>query len=256
MRPGNVMMFHAGRSGSTVLGDLLGQHPRVFWDSEIFQTSSERWLSRQMRQDPGRSRKAMDHLRDHMRLAGRRFYGVETKLIHLKWVGLGPEEYLDAIRRLGFSHYVILERRNRLRALVSGLVGRTTGTWHSTEQTGDSPARTRIRIDLEKVGIKNGLQTLPEFFDRQQATFAALRRGLEGKPLLSLVYEDDIQKDPTAAYGRVTRFLGLDPAPVKVNLRRTNPFPLSELVENFDKVKAALRGTPYAWMADEPEGSP
>jgi hypothetical protein len=61
MRPGNVMMFHAGRSGSTVLGDLLGQHPRVFWDSEIFQTSSERWLSRQMRQDPGRSRKAMDH---------------------------------------------------------------------------------------------------------------------------------------------------------------------------------------------------
>ncbi len=33
---GCVAMFHVGRSGSTVLGDLLDQHPDIFWDSEIY----------------------------------------------------------------------------------------------------------------------------------------------------------------------------------------------------------------------------
>ena len=40
----NIAMFHAGRSGSTVLGDLLNQNPQIFWDSEIFQPARMRPL--------------------------------------------------------------------------------------------------------------------------------------------------------------------------------------------------------------------
>ncbi|PJF28066.1 MAG: hypothetical protein CUN53_01670 [Phototrophicales bacterium] len=35
-RLGIVAMLHLGRTGSTVLGDLLNQHPKILWDSEIY----------------------------------------------------------------------------------------------------------------------------------------------------------------------------------------------------------------------------
>lgn len=31
----NIIMLHVGRSGSTVLGDLLGQRPEIMWDREV-----------------------------------------------------------------------------------------------------------------------------------------------------------------------------------------------------------------------------
>src|SRR6516225_3158271 len=37
VRRGNVVMFHLGRSGSTVLASLLQQNPGVFWDGELFE---------------------------------------------------------------------------------------------------------------------------------------------------------------------------------------------------------------------------
>ena len=36
LRRGNLVMFHVGRSGSTVLASLLQQHPDMYWDGELF----------------------------------------------------------------------------------------------------------------------------------------------------------------------------------------------------------------------------
>jgi len=33
-----VAMFHIGRSGSSVLADMLNQYPNVHWDGEIYET--------------------------------------------------------------------------------------------------------------------------------------------------------------------------------------------------------------------------
>lgn len=45
LRSGNIVMFHIGRSGSTVLGDLLDQHSSVYWDGEIYQSFYRAWES-------------------------------------------------------------------------------------------------------------------------------------------------------------------------------------------------------------------
>lgn len=250
-RPGNIVMFHTGRSGSTVLGDLLGQHAGIFWDGEIFQNSSSLWLPRKKRKDPGRTQQAARHLRSRMRLAGRCFYGVEMKFMHLSWIGMSLEGFLALTRRLKFSHYVILRRRNQLRALVSSLVADATGSFHNRKEGHTAP--TRIRIDVENVSRSKEPLSLPDYFTRQNEEFESLLRQLAGERVLSLVYEDDIEKDPSVAYRRVIAFLGLEPTPVQVNLRRTNPFPLSEIIENVDDVKAALLGTPFEWMLQDSE---
>ena len=33
---GKIAMFHIGRSGSTVVANLLNNHPKILWDGEIY----------------------------------------------------------------------------------------------------------------------------------------------------------------------------------------------------------------------------
>ena len=42
----------------------------------------------------------------------------------------------------------------------------------------------------------------------------------------------------------IQRFLGVRPTPLTVALRRQNPQPLSELISNFDELRAAFASTP------------
>lgn len=51
------------------------------------------------------------------------------------------------------------------------------------------------------------------------------------------------------------RFLGIAPAPVGVRYARTNPFPLRELLLNYEDVASSLRPTEHAWMLEEAGGS-
>ena len=66
--------------------------------------------------------------------------------------------------------------------------------------------------------------------------------------MLQLTYEEHISIDPTVGYRAVCDFLGLQAPPVVMRLRKTNPFPLQDIVQNWDEVVDALSGTEYAWM--------
>ncbi|NEQ34055.1 MAG: hypothetical protein F6K04_24205 [Leptolyngbya sp. SIO4C5] len=72
-----IAMLHYGRCGSTVLGDLLGQHPDIFWDSEVFERlyTQQLWESRWLKEP-------LSLLRLRVGLAWltrRQCYGFETK---------------------------------------------------------------------------------------------------------------------------------------------------------------------------------
>jgi len=50
------------------------------------------------------------------------------------------------------------------------------------------------------------------------------------------------------AYRSVCGFIGLEAAPVRVPYERVNPFPLQQIVTNYDAIAAALRDTEFEWM--------
>ena len=66
-----------------------------------------------------------------------------------------------------------------------------------------------------------------------------------------LSYEDDILPDPKIAYEKVCGFLDLEVRNPKVNLRRTNPFDIHEIVENYAELEKTLKNTKYEWMLYE-----
>jgi hypothetical protein len=219
-RPANVAMFHVGRVGSTVLAGMLQQHRRISWSGELFEKEHSRYMkavasgSYELPKDP------LKILRTEMRAARNRVFGFETKFLdehHIKVIGLDLEAYVAKLSDLGFGGFIVLKRKNILRRLISGVVLRDRDVHH-------------IRASKE----------WPERLDRL----------LAGKQVCQLNYEEHISDSPAVAYRKVVAFMGLKPGEPEILLRKTNPGPLQEMIENYDELRAALDGTPYRWMLD------
>lgn len=68
------------------------------------------------------------------------------------------------------------------------------------------------------------------------------------QPRLGVWYEDMVDRQEDV-FGEVQSFLGLEPRRLSVSLRRQNPEPLRDLIENYDELYEALKDTPVAsWM--------
>ncbi|MBT8448001.1 MAG: hypothetical protein HKO62_13035 [Gammaproteobacteria bacterium] len=252
-RQANVVMFHVGRSGSTVLGDLIGQHPGVYWDGEIY----EHRVFQPYEQNNGTieyGRTALSYdpvplLRARMREAGSRIYGFEAKFFHLDYTAYDLDAFLATLRSLGFKHFIVLERRNLLRKIASSVAAHERSEFHIKASA--NAGVNRIHLPVDAVRIDRNCKPLREFLAGYTRDLARLERSLSADSMLKLTYEEDIASDPAAAYRRVCDFLDLTPVATEVRLAKTNPYPLADMLENFDEVSAALRDTEFAWMLDD-----
>lgn len=240
-RPGKAALLHVGRSGSTVLGSMLGQHRRVFWDGEaIVQPLVEGW--EQVGVESVRSL-----LQDRGKRAGARFHLISVKFYHFDRHGLDSQSGIRLLEELGFTHFIVLRRRNLLRKLVSSLIASRTGRYH--RQTGDAaPQPTPVRIDPSRVEIDGCNKPLLQHLDSWSRSFEETQVALADRLHLTLSFEDHIEQDPGVAYRRSCEFLEIPAAQPEIVFQPTNPFPLPELITNFEEVATHLDHTPHAWM--------
>lgn len=246
MPTGHIAMFHTGRCGSTVLGDMLNQHPSIDWDCEIYEPNGALYHKHGIRAD------AVDpvgFLRKRMTGATKPHYGFEIKPYHTRLVKLPMEKLITSLDALGFTHFVLLQRRNSLRKIVSAQVANTTKRWHVP--AGSVVPLTKLRLNVDLVRTEYTEKPLLEFLREYEADMRDIERRLTGRSVLKLSYEDDIENDPLAGYRKMCDFLGFFPAPAVIQLGRTTPFLLCEVLENHDEVAAALRGTEFEWMMDD-----
>lgn len=244
-------MFHYGRCGSTVVTDLVGQHPDVFWDGEVFQEMFRGRLPEQrLTRHPSRL------LRLRRLRAGHRFYGFETKFHPAYHLGaavldMEPAELVERLERLGFENFIVLERRNYLRQQISEEVGRRRGrVWH--QAAGSRPVLHPIVLDVDRVRFGGWRLPLIASFEERDRLYEIQKDLLRGTRHLWMTYEQDVRDDPRIGYRRIVELLGLRPQDdVRILRSRTNPFPLRKILQNFDEVSAALRGTSYEWMLED-----
>lgn len=256
---GNVCMFHMGRTGSSVLADLLDRHPDVHWDGELYYpclAGEDRRTGRLVTQEMDFRFDPIAEVRRAKRFAGWHWYGFEVKPYHLIWTSYDMPGYIQALRELGFGSFIVLQRRNRLRKLVSSAVAHARGQF--VYETDDEPERVRVRLGVEEIGFgrlaRNGLIEMLEVYDRN---FGALERVLPNA--LHLSYEEHVEPDPRIAYRAVCEYLDIPAVPVPVRHRKATPYTLEEVLENYQEVREALTGTPYEWMLQEgtsPSGEP
>ena len=123
-RPFNVCMWHIGRCGSTVVGDLLNQDGRIVWSSEILEPYSREVETRNLQREAWKGAKR--RIRYKQLTAGARIFGFEMKLWHLKRIGVEAKTALNFLKQNKYDKHILLERKNYLRAIVSSFVGLST----------------------------------------------------------------------------------------------------------------------------------
>lgn len=250
---GKVAMFHIGRSGSTVLDDMLNQHPCIYWDGEIYERAFQSLESSGETVRIGYQSPAIDSvnntLRKRIRKAGRDFYGFEVKFFHLGLLGISLPDYIENLCSLGFSRFIVLKRKNYLKKIVSSLIAHKTKQFFMSD-TGEI-ALHQVDLDINNIEIDRDARPLLGFLQDYDEKFFLLDKILESRQVLKLTYEDDVLPDPNLGYEKICSFLNVDCKKPEIRLVKMNPYRLNELIGNFEDVKRALHETPFAWMLKE-----
>lgn len=254
-----IVMFHVGRSGSTVLGDLLNQNKDILWDGEIYhpfllelrELKKQGWNAEQDAFPFPPIKLVRDRLLLHkLTQFSKRIYGCEVKFFHLKRARIELKNYINYLESLGFSKYLILERKNYLKVIVSSLLSnQKKKSFHIPSQA--TTQLSRVQIDVNNLKTDGERKTLLEFLKNYRESFQTLENSLQTRRILKLTYEDDIFDDPRIGARRVCDFLEVPYRAGKTRYGKTNPFSLKEMIVNFDEVQQVLKGTPFEWMTEE-----
>jgi hypothetical protein len=228
-----------GRTGSTLLADLLRSHPAIQCEGEILNERRWRggcrplgWLARSF---------PMPYLAWRAGRALKPVYGFKLKTGG-QVCDLGGT--LHSLRRRGWR-LICLSRRDALQQTFSWAVAQATGLWQRTAG-GEAPPQ---RVVLDAASFLRDLQTCVD--DRQ--ALAGLLRPL---PHLPLIYEDDLQRSDRwpATGARLCAFLGVASAPLTSRIAKTWERPYTEVVTNYAEILAAVAAGPFAPLVDREQG--
>jgi len=225
------VLFLVGRVGSTYLTSLLDSHSRIEALGEALRDLEDEGAEVQLRwateflSPPLVSRKAAR--------------GFNVKLVHLA--------DLDAFSELLHEQeckIIHLQRRNRVKAVVSRLNGRRlhkrTGMWGLFEES-DRPGA--FHVDPEEFN---------EFLKHREQVDKELEDYVDnlGLPTLELFYED-LLTDENAFLNDVFAFLNVPSKQVEGRTLKITSDDLREVILNFDEIRGNYVGTKYEAMFDE-----
>jgi LPS sulfotransferase NodH len=132
---------------------------------------------------------------------------------------------------------VHLVRRNTLKMIVSREIAKRRGVYLSTRSL--KP----VKVMLKTKGLVLELERLESIVDKYRKAFSS-------NCCLDVEYEQLIS-NCDGETNRILDFLGIEPnGSLRSKLVKTSSDSLMELVENYQHVCAALRGSPYELLLD------
>jgi hypothetical protein len=230
-------MIHIGRCGSTVVGMMLNQHSNIKWAGEILESPGTRcgkqsWVFENPLE--------MVALRCNISMC--KVFGFEMKDGQFDELKIDITNLKNKMEEVGKPIYIILERKNYLKAKVSTLVGKRIGKW-STNEDVDPP---QVEVPTR---VRRGKSLIDEF-DEWNNFYRKAEKALQSCGYLKLTYENDIKRDPHKGYKKVISYLGLDKSEAEVKTKKINDRPIEERIKNFKEVSELLAGTKHEWMTD------
>lgn len=214
-----------GRSGSTLLVNLLNSSNQIYCDGEIL----------------NRPPVLFPHLFIDLQASHcqNKVYGFKLLDYQIEKVQniKNPEQFLSKLDESGYK-FIYLRRCNRLYHALSQINAIKKNKFHHRLDDGKLKYRP-IKIDI------------PELLDTMDVTEATTKRyqGFLNKiPHLSLTYENNLQDSTShqATADRVFEFIGIPSTLVTVNLLKLMPSQLSDIVENYEELVEAVKVTKYA----------
>ena len=228
------VIYGQGRSGSSVLLDLIGSHPDVHCESEIF---NKKVAARLLW--PGR------YLRSRADLSSNTAYGCKMKIYQMTDdQGIeDPRQFMLDLHSEGWK-IIHLVRKDLFRKALSLVIAETRGQF--LDRRSDGGGVDSIAIDPARL-----VQAMRERRSADEEELAALA----GIPHVRVTYESDLLEasNHQAVTDRVLEFLGLESARVETRYVRTSRGHVSGYVSNYPEVREFLGQTEFAAYLPAPE---
>ena len=218
------VILSSGRSGSTLLIQLLNCHPKIACKGELL---NRNYL--QLHNLRGASSRVLINYilatlipsKVWLPYIGFKLFNEQLEFcsLHLK----------DILTALFCPHVIILYRENILETYVSLEIAFKTDVWYS-EGSGTSE---KIEVDwknfvdyamTEKARWKSSMQEMSMYSDRE---------------VLFISYEELIG-DRNKTMNNIFRFLNIDMCHVEAASKKQNPLPLKEKVINYEQIKQKI----------------
>lgn len=219
------------RCGTGLLATLMGQHPDILPDGEVFNKN----LHRKVR-SPGlflkaRSKRAIP--------LNKKIYGFKLKYHHLvmhqELSDQQAERFILDLYHQGWK-FIYLRRNNLLRRTLSGVIARTRRLRHVR----GGQALSKIHVD--------GKELMREL-QASERSLAIDEKNMAQVDHLLIEYENDLldAERHIDLCDRVFGFLGAPAVTVKPSyLEKTSADDLSLTIENYAEIEALLRDSPHA----------
>lgn len=223
------IIFGQGRTGSTLLVDLLNSSPEIHCDGEIL---IERVQFPKL------------FIAGRSRLSGRSTYGFKVKIYQLTDVqGIkNPRQFMVNMHKRGWK-IIYLRRTNILRQALSNIVAIHRKSFHRRQTEGPFQPE-RIYVDCDD--LLNRM--------RKRASHSRDEAGvLKDLPHVTVTYENELLKAEShqESLDRVFEYVGVPSVPVRTKLVRTTSDSLSDIIQNFEEVSRFIGHTEYAGLLSE-----
>lgn len=217
------VIFAQGRTGSSLLTRTLNEHSEITCRDEIL----------------GRPRLLpIRFVNNTSRMAKTIAFGYHTKIYQLT-----ERQRVSDVGKFLRGQYaqgwkiIYLWRENALRHVVSNCYANAIGSYHQYQS--EAPPK-NIRLSIEANRMIKGIEL-------RLKIRGAERRALAGLPHLKICYEADLQgpSQQAATFQRVQEYLGVSNETLVPKLRKMVHQDLADLIDNFEDISRALRGTKY-----------
>lgn len=219
------------RCGTGLLATLMGQHPDILPDGEVFNKNLHRKVRSPALFLKARSKRAIP--------LDKNIYGFKLKYHHLvAHQGMSDpqaERFILDLSRQGWK-FMYLRRNNLLRRALSGVIARATQLRHVR----GGQALAKVRVD------GNALMRELEASER---SLAIDEKNMAQVDHLLIEYENDLldTANHVDLCARIFGFLGASAVTVKPSyLEKTSADDLSRTIENYAEIEALLRDSPHA----------
>lgn len=217
------LIFTVGRTGSSLLVNLLDSHPGIYCRDEML--GKKILLPKQ-------------YLMCNENLSKQDVYGFKLNTFHFRIQKIhNPVEFVIDLHQEGYK-IIHLKRRNIVRQAISHLYAKHREKFHHKENQGEQIHQI-IKLDIEE--LKDELQLLEGYLFVENQI-------IESVKYLRIYYEDDLldKNNHQETVDRIYEYLGIKSVCVRTDYVKTTPEDLSRFIVNFDEVMEYLAGTRYA----------
>lgn len=222
------------RTGSTLICEMLAQHPQILGFGEIFMHTEQgrrdyhkKGTFGDTRFYPGghKLQEYLDYLDAIARLEDK------TKL-SFKLMDYQEEKLWQLIAADSSILVIHARRKNILESLASAMAAEKSGAWHGhTQEDIDRAARVTVSVPFEELRA----------LDNRRAAMEEILDGIMNPRMI--VDYNDLSRNPQACADRMFYFSGLRARVVSVTQKKLNNRPLSDRVENYRELRDEAEGT-------------